>query len=303
RIDRTPNIIPLENMVTQEALTQVSVPLMITRGSIDHPRPNEKSIVSTFKEAGFRTFWLSTQQVDHWTAPISRYSSEADHVAFYERRYDMVLVDALRDILGSTSRQNGKQKLFLVLHTDGSHFVYKDRYPWTTAPFKAIGSEKEKIIAEYDNSVEYTDQVLSRIISTLSGYHGLTALLYVSDHGENLYDDSRMLLGHFFENEYDIPIPAFLWTSQAYAEQHPELVEAAKRNAVRPLNTRVVFSTLAQMAGIEIPGMDVGKLSMLSNHLQPGPRLFYKQGTIMNYDTWAGSSGLHGQAEHEHASK
>lgn len=92
RIDRTPNIIPFKDIVTQEALTQVSVPLMITRRSIDRPHAhlNERSIVSAFRETGFRTFWLSTQKRDHWTGPINRYSAEADHVAFFERRLDMV---------------------------------------------------------------------------------------------------------------------------------------------------------------------------------------------------------------------
>jgi len=301
RIDRTPNVIPFKDMLTQEALTQVSVPLMITRRSIERPRVHldEKSIISAFREVGFRTFWLSTQQRNHWTGPLNRYSGEANHVAFFERRFDMVLVDNLRDILNkATTPQEERQKLFFVLHTVGSHFVYGDRYPEATALFESIGTKKEKIVAEYDNSVEYTDQVLSALISTLAKYRGLTALLYVSDHGENLYDDSRMLLGHFFENEYDIPIPAFLWVSPSYAAEHIEVVEAAKRNAVRPLSTNVVFSTLAQMAGIEIPSMDIGKLSVLSDHLQTGPRFFYKNGTILDYDKWLGSSHPQAQAEH-----
>jgi glucan phosphoethanolaminetransferase (alkaline phosphatase superfamily) len=294
RIAHTANIVPFEDMVAQEALTQVSVPLMITRRSIEHPQAhlNEKSIVSAFKEAGFRTFWLSTQQRDRWTGAINRYSSEADHVAFFERRLDMVLVDALREIMNKRPNQNEKQKLFVVLHTQGSHFVYSDRYSETTAPFNSVGTEKERIIAEYDNSIDYTDQMLSQLISTLSEYRGLTALLYLSDHGENLYDDKRMLLGHMLNNEYDIPIPAFLWTSRSYAAQQPGMLEAAKRNAARPLNTRVVFSTLAQIAGVEIPGMEMDKLSVVSDGLEPCQRFFNKQGTILDYDKWIRSSRL-----------
>ena len=305
RIDRTPNIITFRDMVTQEALTQVSVPLMITRRSIDRPRVHldEKSIVSAFREVGFDAFWLSTQQRNHWTGPLNRYSGEANHVAFFERRFDMVLVDYLRDALNKTTPQDGRQKLFFILHTVGSHFVYKDRYPEAAAPFEPAGTKKEKIVAEYDNSIEYMDRVLSELISTLTQYRGLTALLYVSDHGENLYDDSRMLLGHFFENEYDIPIPAFLWLSPSYTAKHTEVVEAAKRNAVRPLSTKVVFSTLAQMAGIEIPGMDIGKLSVFSDNLQPGPRFFYKQEEILDYDKWVRSSRHEAQADQQQSSE
>jgi heptose-I-phosphate ethanolaminephosphotransferase len=286
RMQSMPGVIALTNMVTQQALTQVSVPLMLTRRSIDKPqeRMDEKSIISAFEEAGFRTFWLSTQQRDQWTGAINRYSAEADVSRFLERRHDGVLVEEVRDILEEAEVPDAK--LFIVLHTQGSHFVFADRYPAQTAPFKAEGDRKQRINAEYDNSVEYTDQFLARLVGALQDFGGRNALMYVSDHGENLYDDDRNLFGHFLNNEYDMPIPALLWTSEEFATAEPDKIAAARENAGLPLNTRIVFSTLADIAGIQIPTMDIGELSLVSPRLDPPPRMFPKDGTFKNWDEW-----------------
>lgn len=280
RLRREQNVIPLSDLVTQAALTQISVPLMLTRNSIEAPdaRANEKSIVSAFKEAGFKTFWLSTQQRDHFTGAINRYSGEADHTRFFERRHDGVLVEAMTEL--AADARNG-EKLFFVLHTQGSHFVFKDRYPSASARF-GEGSLHD----EYDNSVAYTDQVLSDVISWLRTRNALSGLVYVADHGENLYDDERQLFGHFLNNEYDMPIPGLLWLSDSYVERFPRKLAAAKQNAVAPLNTRVVFSTLADLGALQLRDMDVGKLSVLSESLAPPPRLFRKRNQLLDFDEW-----------------
>ncbi len=284
RLARQSNLVVLQDMVTQAALTQISVPLMITRAGIEDPdaRANEKSIVAAFREAGFLTYWLSTQQRDHFTGAINRYSGEADHTWFLERRHDGALIDSLKEF---AARAPG-EKLFFVLHTQGSHFVFKDRYPASSARFSGAAGDRDALIEQYDNSIVYTDEVLARLISWLETRPGLAGLFYVADHGENLYDDGRQLFGHFLNNEYDMPVPALLWMSDAWAQAHPEMREAARTNASRKLNTRVVFSTLADLAGIRIRGMDVSKLSVFSPGLSPGTRLFRKRDRLVDLDEW-----------------
>ncbi|MGA9519869.1 MAG: phosphoethanolamine transferase [Myxococcaceae bacterium] len=285
RLSREPRLLLFRDMLTQAALTQESVPLMITRNRIEAPdeRSGEKSILSAYKEAGFKTYWLSTQQRDQFTGAINRYSGEADQSRFFERRHDGILVDAMKKALEVSEPRS---RLFFVLHTQGSHFVFRDRYPAARAPFTPTGSDHERMLAEYDNSIAYTDEVLSQVIGLLKARPGISALLYVADHGENLNDDDRELFGHFFNNEYDLPIPAFLWYSEAYAQAFPEKIEAAKANASRPLNTRVVFSTLADMGSLKLRDMDVSALSVMSRRLSPPPRLFSKNGRITDYDEW-----------------
>lgn len=279
------DLIPLSNMITQEALTRSAVPLLLTRRTIDVADAafQEKSIVSAFKEAGFRALWLSTQQRDQWTGAINRHTAEADHVAFFERRHDGVLLAPLAEAL----QRYQKDRLFVVLHTQGSHFVFADRYPQEAAVFPPVGSARQRMISEYDNTIAYTDWFISSVIAQLQAIGGTSALMYVADHGENLYDDSRGLFGHMYNNEFDLPVPALIWFSKMLFAERRESVKAGVRNKGRPVTTRSIFHTLADIGALVLPGDDTARWSVLSNQLRPYPRLFAKGGQILDYDSGA----------------
>ena len=77
-------------------------------------------------------------------------------------------------ILDSILEKNTNKK-FIVIHLAGSHKPYVDKYPkdfnknFDLAPnYKYLNKEnKLKLIDEYDMSIAYTDQILSRIINSL----------------------------------------------------------------------------------------------------------------------------------------
>ena len=154
----------------------------------------------------------------------------------------------------------------MVIHTQGSHFVFEDRYPPTRAEFVSVGGgdQREYLVNTYDNSILYSDYVLSELIQTLARLKSPAALLYVADHGENLKDDERALFGHYFNNEYDLPVPMVLWHSDEYAELYPERVAAARKHASRPVSTRNVFYTLAGLAGLKFPDANLEDLNLCS---------------------------------------
>lgn len=88
-----------------------------------------------------------------------------------------------------------------MLHTKGSHFEYARRYPPEFARFGSSGgSRQQNVVDEYDNTVLYTDWLLSELIATLTQRGGASAVFFASDHGENLLDDERQLLGHGIGN-------------------------------------------------------------------------------------------------------
>jgi heptose-I-phosphate ethanolaminephosphotransferase len=276
RLAAESNLVLFSNAVTQAALTQISVPLLITRSTIDRMDQRESSVVALFEEIGFTTHWFSTQQRDQYTGAINRYSSEARDVRFLDRQYDLVLLDLLRRAAPSTEL-NGKH--FFLLHTQGSHGVFEDRCPPDQRLFP-VGSnlaEHDRLINSYDNSIAYTDYVLSELIALLKQRAGTAALLYVADHGENLKDDDRGLLGHFYNNEYDLPIPMMLWYSDRFAERFPEKVAALKRNAARPVSTSTVFHTLADLADVVLDDPRMSTSSLASPHYELGPRRVYSR--------------------------
>lgn len=295
-LSKLQNLVVFQDVITQVAQTQVSVPLIITRGSIAEPQRNagEKSVISVFGEVGFKTFWLSTQQRETAMASISRYTNEAEVVRFLEHRHDIVLVDAVREILGG---HGSAPKMFFLLHTLGSHFNLSSRYPPSFAQFpdgqsssilggtSAALTHKE-LIGAYDNTILYTDYVLSELIRVLDKQPGIKSMLFIPDHGDNLRDDSRDLFGHAHGNEYDLPIPMLFWYSNEYAARYPQKIANARANAKRRLNTRAVFYSLTDMAGICLPDPDVERLSVFSSGLTDIKRIALGYPKAFDFDEW-----------------
>lgn len=276
RLSARGDLLPYRDVTAEAALTKISLPLILTRADADTMAQHraERSIISAYREAGYQTAWLSTQQRDQWTGAVNRYTNEAEHQRFFERRHDGVLVDELRRWL--QTQVQGRPAL-AVLHTQGSHFTFSDRYPKSFARFTTPrASEQQAMIDAYDNSVAYTDFVLAQVISQLEALPVPTALLYVADHGENLRDDERNLFGHFFGNDKDIPIPMVLWLSRRFVAAEPARAQAAKEHLSRRLSTGQVFHTLLDVGRVKIPGdTQVDSRSLLRETLADRPRLIF----------------------------
>lgn len=272
RLSAEPNLIVFSDVLSQAALTQISVPLILTRSSIDDggKRLAESSILSVYREVGFSTRWYSTQQRDQYTGAINRYSGEAGSSRFLDRQHDGALVELVGEALATRPEH---RELF-VLHTQGSHGQFSDRYPreFEIFPTGRRVSARENLINSYDNSVLYTDHVLTELIAMLKTRPGITAMLYVPDHGENLQDDGRDLLGHFFNNEYDLPIPMVFWYSDAFAQRYPGKLAAMRTNASKKINTRAVFYTLTDLANVVLEDPQLQTLSLLSPNWKGVPR-------------------------------
>jgi glucan phosphoethanolaminetransferase (alkaline phosphatase superfamily) len=287
RLRAEPNLIVFRDAVTPASLSQISVPLILTRADLKTREmgPPEKSVISAFNEVEFRSAWLSTQQRDQWSGQLDRYSIEADSRRFFERTHDGVLVKALADMLAS--RPSAAQNQFVVIHTSGNHFVYSDRYPAEMAIFdgkpRSTGSDAD-LTDSYDNAVFYTDHMLTGIIAELKKRPGLSAMLYVSDHGENLMDDDRKLFGHFYGTEYDLRVPLIFWYSSSFALKFPEKVAAARVNSARRVTTAAVFHTLLDAAGITVHDERTATRSLLSRAFAEEPRWVLRNSERIDFD-------------------
>jgi glucan phosphoethanolaminetransferase (alkaline phosphatase superfamily) len=289
------NLILFHDVVTPWAWTRMAVPIIITRKPASEHAPffAEHSVVSAFKEAGFQTAWLSNQSaLGAHESSISLYAQEADTVNFYNPAsykdngtHDDVLIPALQRVLNS----NASRK-FIVLHTLGSHFNYTHRYPESFdqfLPSRPVNgslslhdrSYKKMLNNAYDNSVLFTDYLLNEIIQTLKARNQSAALLYVSDHGENIFDDECNLSGHGHETEHDFRVPMLFWYSDAFAKRHTNKILLAQKNANLPLNTETVFHSLLHLADITLPDEDLSR-SLFSKRFVVRPRWIHAGGGI-----------------------
>lgn len=182
-------IVVFRNMLTQSNTTHKSVPMILSSVRTDEHDElfRRKGLPALFNEAGFRTWFLSNQSPQG--AMIDNLARDADSLIYLsDPRYDMQLLDTMKRIVEADATSD----LLFILHCYGSHFSYHQRYPREAAHFLpdddvAIERQhKRKLWNAYDNSIRYTDMFLSSTIDYLASLDACCALLYSSDHGEDM---------------------------------------------------------------------------------------------------------------------
>ena len=134
---------------------------------------------------------------------------------------DEILLDGLEEYLANIKGENA----FIVLHTIGSHGpTYYRRYPpefnkfTPTCDTEEIQTcTQEQIINTYDNTILYTDHIVSSVIDILKKFpHYESGLLYVSDHGESLGENGVYLHGlpYSIAPKEQTSVPMVLWMSE-----------------------------------------------------------------------------------------
>lgn len=262
------NIVLFKDALTMSNTTHKSVPtLLSSAGSEGYDSLYyRKGIISAFNEVGYNTVFFSNQQRNH--SFIDAFGSEAHDVKFLKDKvslmgnnFDDELVDCVKRRLDSYSGG----RLFIVVHMYGSHFNYKDRYAGGEAFFKpdnVISAEKvyrRELINAYDNTICNTDKVLASIVRMVDAKGVSSAVIFTSDHGEDIYDDSRDRFLHAspMPTYYQLRVPLLVWTSQRFNDSYPEAVTQLQAHAGLPVATNmVVFHTLLDLAGIDSPFKD-----------------------------------------------
>ena len=285
----TPNLSSLQGLVSfsdamsESNTTHKSVPMLLS--SVDATNFDDiykqKSIITAFKEAGFKTAFFSNQKPNH--SFIEFFGNEADTCCYVKepgqkgkKPYDKSLVDCLGKYLKENTGDT-----FVVLHTYGSHFNYSDRYPAEFRRFlpdeipAATPENRASLVNAYDNTILYTDYILDMVIKTVGRFSSNGIVLYTSDHGEDLFDD-----GHHFMHASPVPslhqlhVPLFVWVSSSYTLSHESMVSILRQNSGKKVSTSSsVFHTLLQMADIQTHVLDKKK-SIADTSFRETERIF-----------------------------
>lgn len=289
-LDTIAHLFSLQQCYAQANLTHSSVSMMLTRADVRHPQLafQEKSIVEAFQQAGFQTAWISCQTLMDF---VVRIAQNTDY--YFEQVGGLSAQVDLDSVLVYEAAQmyhtRPARKSFFVLHAMGSHFKYDQRYPreferFTPAIHGSDGyavlspDNKEYVINAYDNTILYTDYVLARAISLLQHQSGRCALIYMSDHGENLFDDDYEISVHgsYEGTDYEAHVPCFIWMNDAYRTAYPDKVDALKRNTHIPVSQDVLFHSLADMG--ELTEITDSTKSIFSTKLLPQDTLIMLTG-------------------------
>ncbi|NMZ74653.1 phosphoethanolamine transferase [Pseudomonas nitroreducens] len=294
------NMIFFPNAVSVTAATRTAVPIILSKTTAnDISVGNFKtSWISDFKRAGFEVYWLSMQMpVGVHDTAIGIYASLANRVQYlnfgsYLNRggVDDALLPELSKVLA-----DGNKKRLIVLHTLGSHSPYQRRYPPKFEIFKPVpgqdsvpnlfdATQKELIVNSYDNSILYTDFILSAIAEKLRQQAGTSLMWYASDHGQSLFDPGCSMAGHGFFSKYNFHIPVLFWYSDDYAKRHNDELQAIRKNSRERVYMGDFYLTFLQSAGFKLSGAERKNSFSNAGYISRERLVTIDGGRVINYD-------------------
>jgi len=166
-----------------------------------------------------------------------------------ESYHDGALIPLVRQAVTSAV-----PKQLVFVHTYGSHCNWSARFPPSFARFTEDLVDKEveglsrnaaMSVNDYDNSILYTDYVVSELLRTAQSQERPTVFVYVADHGE-----SPRSVGRNHDHPDTHAIPCFLWFSEGYRRLHPNLVQRVQALCKANLVSTELFSLWLDLLGI-----------------------------------------------------
>ena len=238
--------------------TAVSVPCMFSvyrASEYSHAKHlGTENLLDVLTSAGVATDWWDNNTGHQGVAlrtPHKRMTADIDPAACAMGECtDAVFLAPLQAALDSMTEDT-----VLVLHMIGSHGpAYSLRYPPEFARFTPACTftdfakcTPDEIVNAYDNTVLFTDHVLSSAIDMLAAQDRvIPAMVFVSDHGESLGEDGLYLHAApmFMAPEVQTKVPMVWWLSDAFAQTMKLDTGCLTRKAAEPVSHDVLFHSV-----------------------------------------------------------
>lgn len=246
-----PNFLLFPNAYTSWVQTVPALERALTEKNQYNTKEFNKSItvIDIAKKAGYHTYWFSNQgTIDEADTPITLVGKTADTYNWTNEdvitsQYDGTLLNYLKTI--DPAKNN-----FIVLHFMGSHADFQNRYPKGFAKWGTPGKNEPTL--HYDNSLYYSDYVLSEIYNYAKANLNLQAMVYFSDHG-CIPDRKR----HPDKNPFAMNrIPLFVYLSDEYKATYPETAAALTANKDKYFTNDLIYDMMCGIFNIKSPNYD-----------------------------------------------
>lgn len=192
------------------------------------------SILDVANKAGYETWWLGNHnRMANGTAAYGLVAEAAKHKLWTNPapQDDKALLDLLKKV-----PKDGNN--FVIIHMYGSHTRYMDRYP---SGYPEVHNSTKASVVQYDTSVKYTDDIMGRIFDYADKNLNLKALIYTSDHGEDMAN------GHG-EGGFTFAMvhtPVFFYFSPEYRQDYPQLVSNVEKHKDDFFTNDLMFDSLS----------------------------------------------------------
>lgn len=241
-----------------------------------------------FRKAGYRVEFISNQFVQNPKSSFSDFkedifiNNETISKANFDVRnnalykYDESLIDEYKKM------RKGKYNL-TIFHFINMHADFSQRFPARFRLFgaddygyrKDLSADDRQILADYDNAVRYNDYVTDRILRLFDNTE--TVVVFLSDHGERVFDNSTEWGRNLTWNKNDIiqqfRIPMWIWCSRLYAEKHGNIVRQIEKAKDRRYMTDNLPQLMFHLAGISSKYYDVANDILSSSYNEGRKRI------------------------------
>lgn len=277
QLDKEAGLIAFTDVHSCGTETAVSVPCMFSNmGRKDYDASkakNEEGLLDVLKRAGIDVIWRDNQSgckgtCDRVTLQDVSNLKDPALCANSECR-DEILLQGLQSFIDHLDKDT-----VLVLHQMGSHGPeYFKRYPKEYEHFTPVcesnalnNCSRESIVNGYDNTLVYTDHVLSSLIDVLRSNQDKvdTAMLYLSDHGESLGEYNLFLHGtpYMLAPEQQKHVAMLAWFSDNYQKAYSVDTHCLQMSRDKPLSQDNLFHSM------------LGLLEVKSKVYQPDQDMF-----------------------------
>ncbi|MFZ6044877.1 phosphoethanolamine transferase [Pseudomonas sp. CR3202] len=276
RLKAQQGVVAFSNVRSCGTETAVSVPCMFSnmgRADYDAARArSQEGLLDVIEHAGLSVDWRDNQ---------SGCKGTCDRVAQEDlsHRKDPVLCSGgechdeilLKDLQAYIDQL--KDDSVLVLHQMGSHGPdYAKRYPKRFEKFSPVCNSnalndcsQESIVNAYDNTLIYTDYVLSNLIDLLRKNQDKvdTAMVYIADHGESLGEYNLFLHGtpYLLAPDQQKHVAMLGWFSDSYRQDFALDTGCLARERDKPLSQDNFFHSVLGLLQLQTdeykPGLDM----------------------------------------------
>jgi len=260
-----PGLVYFDQATSCGTSTAVSVPCMFSAFGREHFNVGKSdaylNLLDTLAGAGVDVEWRDNNAgckgVCSRTPSVQYGPSTQSAYCVNSYCFDEVMLEDLAQRVDAVRRDT-----VIVFHQIGSHGpAYSERYPPAFEIFKPVcrSSELQRCTVEevrnaYDNSIAYTDYVLSRQIEILSQASDRfdTLLLYASDHGESLGELGVYLHGmpYAFAPEDQKRVPLLVWTSPGFRKRMGVDDRCLHNRSHQVVSHDNLYHTLLSVAGL-----------------------------------------------------
>jgi len=226
-------IINFTDVASCGTATAISVPCLFSPLDKDQfsssAAEQEENLLDILQRTGVEVDWRDNDSGSKGVARRVNYEnfSDSTDTRFCSNGncYDEILVSGLDEMI-----KKSQNDTLIVLHLKGSHGPsYYKRSPEAIKAFSPECAQdsvqdctQQAIVNAYDNTIVYTDYILSKVVNLLQAQATDTAMLYISDHGESLGENGIYLHGlpYAIAPNEQTHVPMIFWGSDGFLMDH-----------------------------------------------------------------------------------